>query len=247
MHRLLVSEATLQADCACLTAEAARHLKVLRPRAGEELELFDGRGHERTYTWRPEGIFAAGEVREVPAPQHELVLFACVTKGSRWDWTIEKAVELGAGKIVPVISERVIVRLPLAERAAKAERWRRIAQAAAQQSHSSWLPEVLSAVDFPEALKRVRECAHVFTGALTTPPPEPMATAIARRRALDDKPGAWGVFVGPEGDFTPAELSALLKVSTPVSFGHTVLRAETAAIFGLSVLSAALNGDLCLS
>lgn len=242
MHRLLVSTATLLDDRAELPPEAARHLKVLRPRSGEELELFDGRGRSRVYAWRPEGIFAAGTVREFAPPRTKLTLFACVTKGSRWDWTIEKAVELGVGRIVPVLSDRSIVRIPAAERPSKAERWRRIAEDAARQSHAVWLPEVLPGVDFPQALELVKECAGVFTGALTDPPPPPMAAAVTQRLAADRAESEWGVFTGPEGDFTPEELSALLAVSTPVSLGPTVLRAETAAIFGLSVLSAMLNG-----
>ena len=69
------------------------------------------------------------------------------------------------------------------------------------------------------------------------PPPPPLLTAV---EAVDGE-GEWGLFVGPEGDFTPDELESLLKVAVPVSFGPTILRAETAAIFGLSVLAAAVH------
>ena len=153
------------------------------------------------------------------------------------EWTIEKAVELGATRIVPVISDRCIVRLPPAERAAKADRWRRIAADAARQSDAVWLPEVLAAVDFPEALDLVKSCGRVFAGALCKPPPPPIWNEVAS--VADRAVPSLGIFVGPEGDFTPEELHALLEVATPVSFGPTILRAETAAIFGLSVLAAA--------
>jgi RsmE family RNA methyltransferase len=68
-----------------------------------------------------------------------------------------------------------------------------------------------------------------------------MWSAVARALA-DGAPDGMGVFVGPEGDFTPAELQTLLAIATPVSFGPTILRAETAALFGVSVLAAACQG-----
>lgn len=235
MHRLLVSTEGLAAERAALPPEAARHLKVLRPRPGETVELFDGRGRTRPYVYGPDGLCVAGPVREFPAPTGALTLFACVTKGSRWDWTIEKAVELGVTRIVPVLSARCIVRLAPAERPAKAERWRRIAEDAARQSDAVWLPEVSEAVDFPAACALVRAAGTVFVGALVTPPAAPLLKACA----ASDPVGGWGVFVGPEGDFTPEELATLLEIAVPVSLGPTILRAETAAIYGLAVLAAA--------
>ena len=237
MHRLLVPESLLSSDTVALPADAARHLKVIRPRPGETVELFDGRGRTRRCRWDGARLLPDGAATAFPPPPTELVLFACVTKGSRWDWTIEKAVELGTTRIVPVISDRCIVRLPPAERPAKADRWRRIAADAARQSDAVWLPEVLAAVDFPDALALVKTCGRVFAGALSDPPPPPIWNEVAAV-AKDAPASSLGIFVGPEGDFTPEELHALLEIATPVSFGPTILRAETAAIFGLSVLAA---------
>ena len=246
MHRLLVPEESLAQDAVALPQDAARHLKVLRPKPGEEIELFDGRGHVRRYAWSPAGLRASGGLSTFRPPTSGLVLFACVTKGSRWDWTIEKAVELGVSRIVPVISDRYIVRLAADEREAKAERWRRIAEDAARQSDAVWLPEVLAPVDFPRALELVKETGRVFVGALTNPPPPPLLAAVSQsstapesnNQTIKQSDNSLGLFVGPEGDFTPEELAALLAVATPASFGPTILRAETAAIFGLSVLAA---------
>lgn len=237
MHRLLVPSETLLLTAASLPPAAAHHLKVLRPKPGEQIELFDGCGNKRVYAFSGNGLSAAGEMVTLPRPSARLTLFACVTKGSRWDWTIEKAVELGVGRIVPVLSDRCIVRLSAAERPAKAERWRRIAEDAARQSDAVYLPEVLEAVDFDAALEIAKACNGVFAGALMSPPPPPLLSAVESVRGG----GEWGLFVGPEGDFTPDELAALLATATPVSFGPTILRAETAAIFGLSVLAAAVH------
>ena len=236
MHRLPVPFEVLNETVPSLPEAARRHLKVLRPKNGEEIELFDGRGHTRRCVFSGMGLTAAAGVATFPPPAARLTLFACITKGSRWDWTIEKAVELGIGRIVPVLSERCIVRLSAAEREPKAERWRRIAEDAARQSDAVWLPEVLPPVDFAAALELVKTCDRVFVGALTQPPPPPLLTALGDGAAADI-----GFFVGPEGDFTPGELAALLKWAEPVSLGPTILRAETAAIFGLSALTAALH------
>ncbi|MGN0852046.1 MAG: RsmE family RNA methyltransferase [Kiritimatiellia bacterium] len=244
MHRLLVPAELLNQDGVLLPKDAARHLKVLRPKPGEEIELFDGRGRTRVYRCGGETLTAVRPCVRFPARPLALVLFACVTKGSRWDWTIEKAVELGVARIVPVISARCIVRLARAERAAKAERWRRIAEDAARQSDAVWLPEVAEAVDFAAALEQVKVCDRTFVGALTDPAPAPLAKCVADFWTRNGgAPRTLGLFVGPEGDFTPAELDALLDIATPASFGPTILRAETAAIFGLSVLAAVCHAE----
>ena len=240
MHRLLVESAALSLSEPELSPEAARHLKVLRPKSGEAIELFNGRGNYRVYRYDaalkrlvlPEGDNPGGP-KFVERPS-ELTLFACVTKGSRWDWTIEKATELGVTRIVPVVSERTIVRIATNERAAKRERWLRIAEEAARQSDAKWLPEITEPVEFKDSLELVKT-TDCYVGALTEPMPEPLAQAVRTAAAKGGElPPA--VYVGPEGDFTPEELAALLEVATPTSFGPTILRAETAAIFAVSVL-----------
>ena len=239
MHRLLVETPLLAETSPALPREAARHLKVLRPDAGERIELFDGRGASRVYAWRDGELEAVGPVAASSVSDRaRLTLFACVTKGSRWDWTIEKATELGVSRIVPVISARTIVRLGADEREAKRERWMRIAEDAARQSDAKWLPEICPSVDFAASLGMVRETTCLI-GALTDPPSPPIGAALSALDAAALEKGL-AVYVGPEGDFTPAELEALVKVARPVSFGPTVLRAETAAIFAVSVAVAKL-------
>ena len=260
MHRLLVESALLDEESPVLPADAARHLRVLRPKDGEEIELFDGRGKWRVYRFERSGqetaspLASTSQTSQTSRTSQTLTLFACVTKGSRWDWTIEKATELGVTRIVPVISERTIVRISKAERAAKRERWMRIAEDAARQSDAKWLPEIREAVDFRDALPLVKETT-CFIGALTDPPPRPLIAAVAeevKEQGEDEQrngsesivrlgPSPLAVFIGPEGDFTPEELQALMEIAVPTSFGPTILRAETAAIYAVSVLAATLS------
>ena len=255
MHRLLVHSEALKLDSPQLPKEAANHLKVLRPKDGEEIELFDGKGAWRVYrvvvgsgSGRADFRLVPSELLNSPTAQlpnsvqrpKPLTLFACVTKGSRWDWTIEKATELGVTRIVPVISERTIVRIPKEDRAAKRERWMRIAEDAARQSDAKWLPEILEPVDFSDSLALVKE-TRCFVGALTNPHPRQILDELLHS-STSTSHFNYSLFVGPEGDFTPDELKSLIEIATPVSFGPTVLRAETAAIFGVSVLAAFIAG-----
>ena len=242
MHRLLVPQERLSQNSPLLPKEAANHLKVLRPKDGEEIELFDGRGNWRRYCVKGVGrnfaLAASAPMESAPRSPWTFALFACVTKGSRWDWTIEKATELGATRVVPVVSERTIVRIPAEDREPKRARWMRIAEEAARQSDAKWLPEILAPVDFAASLRLVRETT-CFVGALTTPAPKPLLRALIDSRPAD----GLSLFVGPEGDFTPAELASLCEIATPVTFGASVLRAETAAIYGLSVLRSFLDSQ----
>jgi len=240
MHRLLVATELLDDVSPTLPKEAARHLRVLRPEPDEPIELFDGRGGSRVYRYDPlTRSLGTPEARKTALRSEPgLTLFACVTKGSRWDWTIEKATELGVARIVPVISDRTIVRIPTSERTAKCERWRRIAEDAARQSDALWLPEICAAVNFRDSLALVRE-TRCYVGALTDPP-SPSLAACCRADAGSARLRPPAVYVGPEGDFTPDELLALLEIAVPTSFGPTVLRAETAALYAVSVVRAVL-------
>ena len=242
MHRCLVSTEQILSDTISLNREESRHLKtVLRVKQGELLELFDGKGRTCSASInRIENhsiaITLCSEPNLHPKPSCAITLFVCISKGKRMDWTVEKATEIGVAKIVPVISERTIVRLSQKEGESKAERWRRVAQDAARQCHSAWMPEISPPLSFAQTLKLLYESSPVFTAALTK-------DAVPLREAIHkypESPQTAGWFVGPEGDFTSEELSQLRQHKTHlVSLGSNVLRAETASLYGLCALSCA--------
>lgn len=244
MHRHYLDTARLQATSLTLERDEAHHLQhVLRVQDGESVELFDGRGLTLTARVVSTGRHALhlvtldAPVRH-PPPACRLTLFACVSKGKRMEWTVEKAVELGVSRIVPVISDRTIVRLDRDDADGKAERWLRVAIEAARQCGSAWLPDIAAPVALPDTVALLPACAPVFVAALT-PDAQPMRQALTRFRQPAHPPPAAGWFVGPEGDFTPAELRLLLDADAiPVSLGRLVLRTETAALWGLCVLGA---------
>lgn len=236
MHRCLVQTEQLLSSPCRLDREAARHLQsVLRVQVGDRVQLFDGKGRTRVMgvteaTKQGLALEAVADVAETPRPSPVVTLFVCISKGKRMDWTIEKAVELGVGRIVPVLSEHTVVRVDADERGAKADRWMRVAEEAARQCGTAWIPEVLPPTPFGEVLKTLAESAPVFVAAL-----RPGAGLL--RNALEASPRQAGWFVGPEGDFTAAELDALIASGAiPVTLGPLVLRAETACLYGLCVL-----------
>lgn len=235
MHRLLTPTENLLASGFTLNREGSRHLlTVLRVKPGDRVELFDGHGRTRsaavTSADRHGLVFAAdAPVQEHPRPACAVTLFACVSKGARMDWMVEKATELGATEIVPVISERTIAR------PADASRWQRIAEEAARQCGNAWLPRIPPPQPLAAALPLIAQTTPVFVAALS-PDARPLREVLAAWPA----PLQAGWFTGPEGDFTPAELDAIIHSGgIPVSLGPLVLRAETACLYGLCSLSCA--------
>lgn len=219
-------------DSASLRGANAAHLaRVLRARAGEEHTLVCGgevRAATITSVSEDRVEFALGEVFD-EQPERETVLLLAVYKFDRMEWAIEKCVELGATRIVPVIARRTDAHLASAC-LKRVERWRRIAHEAAQQSRRQQVPAIeepvkLQAVlslDLPVRLllnenERAKKIAHALPeGTL------PVAVAI-----------------GPEGGWTEDELAQFEAAGwQSVTLGRTILRAETAAIAALAVLAA---------
>jgi 16S rRNA (uracil1498-N3)-methyltransferase len=239
MYRHFTTTENLMTDTCAIGREEARHLQtVLRVKVDDRVQLFDGQGRTREVVVSAVGkqglaLTAVAPVVEHPRAGCRLTLFACVSKGKRMDWTVEKAVELGVSEIVPVVSDRTIVRVGAEDGDAKADRWMRVAEEAARQCGTAWLPYVHPPMTFDDSLARVREMPPVFVAALS-PEARPLREAVAMCPA----PKQVGWFVGPEGDFTADEMDALLRAGAiPVSLGCNVLRTETACIYGLCVLN----------
>lgn len=248
MHGLLVSTETILADGAFAPdAEAVHHLRdVLRARVGEGVRLTDGAGRAReavvaALSRRGALVEPRGPVRETPPPAPPVTLFQCVAKPARMDWLLEKAVELGAARIVPVLSERTVARLRPGE---TPDRWRRLLDAALLQCGGCWRTALEPAVDWPgamAAMRAFRAAGGALLAGSLAPGARPLGeTVLALRGGPSGPPPAWGWLVGPEGDFSPDELAAAVgdAGAAPVTLGRRVLRVETAALQGLAVLRA---------
>jgi 16S rRNA (uracil1498-N3)-methyltransferase len=177
-----------------------------------------------------------------PSP-HQLTLLQAIPKGKLMEEVIQKATELGVHRIVPIISERVVVRLDPQDAISKTVRWRQVAVEAIKQCGSAWLPHVGEPVTPEVFLDRGEECELAVVGSLQPNAQHPRHYFEEFRRARNRKPKTISVWVGPEGDFTPAELKLMESAGVrPINLGPLVLRTDTAAIYSLSVLNYELAG-----
>jgi 16S rRNA (uracil1498-N3)-methyltransferase len=233
-----------------LSEEESRHLRdVLRLRAGDEAQVFDGEGREFACVVAEAGGrkgAARLEVRErVEPPRPEsplgLTLAVALLKGEKFDLVVQKATELGAARVVPVETKRADVRLRDERDALKrAERWRRLALEAAKQSGRARVPAVAEPVSFAALVggaTRAQEARVLFAeggGA----PLDSLLTATGER------PAAAAALVGPEGGWDEEEVAhARARGWAVVTLGGRTLRAETAAITVCALLQH-LYGDL---
>jgi 16S rRNA (uracil1498-N3)-methyltransferase len=221
-----------------LTGEDVNHIKnVLRMKPGEEISLRIA-GEETEYRC---GITAIGddqiecELRFTKEDQVELpakiTLFQALPKGDKMDWIIQKTVELGICQIVPVATERCVVKLEPKRAAAKTARWQQIAQGAAEQCRRAILPKVTEVMPYKEAV----HMASLMDKAWI---PYELAKDMEHTKAQIDSllpHQEIGFFIGPEGGFTTEEI-ALAKDNgvIPITLGRRILRTETA---GLTLMS----------
>jgi 16S rRNA (uracil1498-N3)-methyltransferase len=224
-----------------LRGSAASHVtRVLRLRPGDALTLFNGRGGEYPgsidKSHAGEVTVAVGEERTVERESPvALTLAQGVSRGERMDLVVQKATELGVSCIVPLLTERSVVRLDVQQAARKVAHWRGIAIAACEQSGRNRVPEVAT----PLALREfVRDAARAGARLLLSP---------AAPLRLDDVPPPVTqatVLIGPEGGLSESEEQLARAAGfTPVRLGPRVLRTETAAIAALTLLQRKF-GDL---
>ena len=243
MHRFFLPPEQCQDACLCLTGEEAHHARhVVRVRPDERVTVLDGAGRE--FLCEVQG-YDGGNARLTvvekhlqPAPPSQITLLQAVPKGKLMEAIIQKATELGAFRIVPVLSERVVARFDEKEGARKAEKWRLVAREAIKQCGSAWLPTVELPLTPSQFLARNEslELALIASLASGSRPARDYFRAFEMERQR--MPKSICIWVGPEGDFTPAETEAIKsRGALPITLGRLVLRAETAAIYCLSIIN----------
>src|SRR5437870_79682 len=158
MHRLFVPPEQLRGSRVSLTSEQARYLgTVLRLAQGEEIEVFDGRGG-RFRAWLEDASLRIAEpLPESPLRAVNVVLVQALAKGEKMDLVVQKATELGAARIVPLASERAVVRLSAERGGSRVERWRRVAQEAARQCGRVDVPVIDEPADWDAVFALLRD------------------------------------------------------------------------------------------
>ena len=223
---------TVEEQCD-LDDRASRHLaRVLRVKTGDRLSVFNGDGNNY------QGAIVSASKHQVsvlidriePA-ETESSLNTClalaVSKGDRFEWAIKKATELGVTSIVPILSQRVDVRLSPERWQKKQEHWQQIVISACEQSGRAVVPEIAVPTTLSQWLSNVEaDCKLVL---------DPDATP----NALHDQPTSIALLIGPEGGLTPSELTLASETGfSAIRLGPRVLRTETAPLVALSVLGA---------
>ncbi len=220
-----------------VTGDDAAHLtRVLRVEAGQRYEISDNRNvyvAEIETARKSLVVFRIAEKLPHRNPSVHITLCAALFKFDHFEWMVEKATELGVSVITPFVATRSERGL---DRAAekRVERWRRIAVEASQQSRRDFLPEI----DDPAKLAGVLPCpadCRLFLDE--DPAARPILATLPPTKSTADRVA---LALGPEGGWTSEERAAFAAAGwLPVSLSDSVLRAETAAIAGLSIVSAA--------
>lgn len=225
-----------------LDNQATTHLtRVLRLRAGDELVVFNGEGGEfkarvAQVERRSSQVELLAFVECSKESSLEVVLVQGVSRGERMDYTVQKAVELGVTRIVPVITERTVVNIKGERQEKRQAHWQAVVNSACEQSGRNRVPEVAPIVSLHNWL-----ATQDTTDAMKLVLHHRAETPL---RDMQQTDGPVMLLIGPEGGLAPAEISAAQTAGyLPLRLGPRVMRTETAAVAALSVLQW-LWGDL---
>ena len=229
----------IESDCAIVTGEDARHLtRVLRIKPGEEYILCDGKGMD----YRCEAVEISADavrfsVREKSPnrtePDSRIVLYQAIPKGDKLEFIIQKAVELGVGEVVPVLTAYCVSRPDLKNFDKKLERYRRIAREAAKQCGRGIIPEISNILTFERAVEDMAGgnsfLCYEGGGKRISQLVSPKAECIR-------------VMVGSEGGFSEEEVEICSARGIPcATLGRRILRCETAPLAAVTLILNALG------
>jgi 16S rRNA (uracil1498-N3)-methyltransferase len=237
LHRFFVKADALSGRGVVLDEQAHQLRDVLRLRAGERIIVLDNHGWEYEVVLSKVG---RGEVRGEVAekrqaggePKVRITLYQSMVSREKFEWVLQKCTEVGVAAFVPVIAQRSIVKGGQEIKVNKLQRWKRIIQEAAEQSHRGLIPELESPIKFEDAAKRIDNSNCWLVGS-------PQADGASLAACLKDFncAGGVGLFIGPEGGFTDAEMETLLaRGAKAFSLGKRILRTETAAVVASAIV-----------
>ena len=247
MYRFYVSADQLAEKEVFISGGDVNHIKnVLRLEVGDWIVACDGNGTD--YVSRIQSICSDEVVASIEKVQPtgtelpvRITLFQGMPKKDKLELIIQKAVELGACEIVPVMTKRTVVKLSEEKKINKRlERWQSIAYAAAKQCDRGIIPTVHKPVSYEEALAMADQLDyHVI--------PYELQTGMEEARKIVDqacKQRSLGIFIGPEGGFEPEEVErAMTRNIHPMTLGKRILRTETAGMALLSILMFQMQGE----
>ncbi|MBR6523873.1 MAG: 16S rRNA (uracil(1498)-N(3))-methyltransferase [Clostridia bacterium] len=214
----------------------AHHITdVLRLKEGDEIIVCGGDGLDcitRLTSLSKDEVL--GEItKRTPStaePSVKIKLFQCLPKGDKFEYIIQKTVELGVTEIIPVASSRCIVKIPANKAASKTDRWNKIAESAAKQSGRGIIPEVCAPMDFKDAVKVFEDCdLPIVCYELET------EVSLKKLLTANSDSKTVNIFIGPEGGISDEEIASFKRAgANSVTLGPRILRTETAPLAVLS-------------
>lgn len=244
MYRFFVDKEQVGDEDVVILGQDVNHIKnVLRMKNGETILISDGEDREyvceiinlESDKVRAKIIDVNGPSRELPIKVH---LYQGLAKGDKMETVIQKMVELGAYRIVPVATKRAVVKLDDKKAKAKTSRWNAISESAAKQSKRGIIPEVSQVMNFKEALQDAENLNVVLIPYEEAENMEYTRSVIAKISSGDSV----GIFIGPEGGFAPEEVEMAKAIGAlPITLGKRILRTETAGMALMSVLMFAME------
>jgi 16S rRNA (uracil1498-N3)-methyltransferase len=240
MHCFYLEDPIIGEQAAISDADQLHHLgDVLRLKTGDQVKVFDSAGQEFlcsiTTITKQQALLKVIERKEVRPAQFKLAVACALPKKSGLDDIVDKLTQIGVDTIIPLLTERVMVKTEEAQ-GSRLERWRKIARSAAEQSQRNTLPAIPGILSFKELLSE-------SSGYDLKVIPTLEGGRQSLQKVLAEKmPASVLVLIGPEGDFTPQEVEQAVSAGfQPVTLGNNVLRVETAAIAAAAYIKLAIS------
>ncbi|MFH1458895.1 MAG: RsmE family RNA methyltransferase [Candidatus Omnitrophota bacterium] len=243
MHRFYIAPQNIDKGLIQLSAEEAKHaFSVLRFKKNDKINVFDGVGNSYIGLIkslnRKSGVILIQKRRIAPKSKYEIVLASAIPKHSKFEDIIDVATQIGVQEIIPLFTQRTIVKISAEKQKLKQDRWQKIAINSAKQAQVEYTPQITLPTDFSSAINK----ADSFDIALIL---SLQKNNLPLKKILQPQNGKKKkscksiiIFIGPEGDFTDQEITqAKKKGCIGVSLGENVLRCQTAASKILSIIN----------
>lgn len=243
MHRFFVEPSQSAGPSIELSDREAHHAAtVLRLQSKDRVVVLDGHGSELLCNVAEIGkhrvVLHVYQRNKIPPLPYRLTLVQAVPKGKTMETIVQKATELGAWRVSPIISDRTVAHIDEDNSETKMEKWSWISIDSIKQCGSAWMPQISEPVPLADYLANPEKCELNLIASLQPDARHPRIFLNDFVKEKGRRPKSVAVWVGPEGDFTPAEMNAVRGAGVlPITLGQLVLRSETAAFYCLSVLN----------
>lgn len=235
MHKIFIQQKILAGKIK-ITGEDFKHIKALRLNPKDKIIVCDG--NQKDYFCEIKNIDHESAILLInniqnsqTEPPKKIILFQAIPKSDKFEFIIQKSIELGVNKIIPVITDFCDIKKNPSEN--KFLRWKKIAKSAAEQSGRGIIPEISNTINFSQAVLTAKnfDLNIIAHEKANIPIKKILSQDLNQKNSI-------GIFIGPEGGFSNQEIILAEKNNLqPISLGKRILRTETASLFILSIIT----------